>query len=210
MCGNNFLYCINLYAPLISALAVLLALIFSIYNYCQTKKLLKPHERPIISITEHAVNATFIEAPIPGLKDKPIAHNKFLLKFKFKNIGKHPAENFKILVAFGPMKSCDNMKVKETSVANRIDYGFEYDYLFDLHAIEIKDGRQIRLENEEFFIYVLLKYKDAFSTKKKPFCDEYFYTFLPENKSATFATYEQKSKFYPYVEKLKEKILKEK
>lgn len=182
---------LNEYSPFISALSVLLALIFSIFVYCRTRQLLKPKERPIISLNENTAKEQF-------LIDPPLVKTDLL--FIFKNIGEHPANNLRIRIGITPQRNPEMLKnVVDVSVANRIDTNavFNWNQKFEQPAKQLKEGVAMVTEIGHF-IYIIITYEDYLYPEKK-YEDEFWLTYTTGKASAGHATIQEKIVLEPYV-----------
>jgi len=178
---------------IISAASALLAFCFSIYVYTQTRRLLQPTERPIISLYEQKSKGEFIDNP-PRVKTN--------LMFLFKNIGKHPAKDLQLRIGVSPKKNPEMFrKVIDVSVANRIDVEGIFNWNQSLEQMVKLEGKEARLEEIELYIYLLLTYEDAFRPGKN-YYDEFWLSYITGRAAAGHATMQEKLALEPYVKKI--------
>lgn len=177
-------------ASTISATSALLALCFLIYFHVQTRKLLSPTERPVISIFE-------TEGQGQSTSDPPRVTG--ILLFNFKNIGKHPAKNLRLRIGVVTKKNPESFRIDtDVSVANRLDVENTFNWR-ESYSQPIKmEGKIPRLQEKKLFIYLLLTYEDAYQPKKT-YHDEFWLSYTPGYFSIDHATFEERSILEPYV-----------
>lgn len=177
-------------AVIISAISALLAFCFSIYVYTQTRNLLKPTERPVISLYEQKSQGEFIDNP-PRVKTN--------LLFLFKNIGKHPVKNLRLRIGVSPKNNPEMFRnVVDVSVANRIDAEGIFNWNQQLEQTVKLEGKEDRLEETELYIYLLLTYEDAFRLGKN-YYDDFWLSYTTGRAAAGHATVQEKLALEPYV-----------
>jgi hypothetical protein len=174
----------------ISAISALVAIGFSIFVYVQTRKLLAPTERPVISIfeTQGQDQSTSVPSRTTGI-----------LLFGFKNIGKHPAKNLRLRIGAVTKKNPESFQIDtDVSIANRLDVENIFSWR-ESYNLPIKmEGKKPSSRDKEIFIYLLLTYEDAYQPKKT-YYDEFWLSYTPGHFSIDHATIEEKSTLEPYV-----------
>lgn len=177
-------------STMISAAAALLAFIFTIYVYVQTRKVLSPTERPIISLYEQKSQGEFIDNP-PRVKTS--------LTFLFKNIGKNPAKNLRLRIGVSPKKNPEIFRhIIDVTVANRIDVDGVFNWNQLLEQILKLKGKVALIDEIELYIYLLLTYEDAFRPGKN-YYDEFWLSYITGRAAAGHATVQEKLTLEPYV-----------
>ena len=180
-------------SAIISAASALLAFGFSVFVYATTRKLLRPTERPMISLFENKAQGEFLKNP-PRVKTG--------LLFLFKNIGKRPAQNLRVRMGVAPKASPERFRnVTDVSVANRIDVDsvFNWNQTFE-QGVELQ-GDVAQLKEIELYIYILLTYEDCFEPRKK-YCDEFWLTYTTGRAAVGQATVQEKMTLEPYVKSI--------
>lgn len=178
------------FPALASAISALLAFVFSIYVYVRTNRLLKPTERPIMSLFDNKVQGELAQNP-PRLKTN--------LLFLFKNIGKHPARNLRMRIGVAPKKSPEAFRnVIDVSVANRIDFDgiFNWNQLIE-QPVKL-EGQVAQLEELELYIYILLIYEDEYAPNKF-YRDAFWLTYITGRAGTGHATMQERLAVEPYV-----------
>lgn len=179
-------------SSIISVASALLAFGFSVFVYATTRKLLRPTERPMISLFENKAQGESLKNP-PRVKTG--------LLFLFKNIGKRPAQNLRVRAGVAPKSSPERFRnVTDASVANRIDVDsiFNWNQTFE-QGVELQGVAQ--LKEIELYIYILLTYEDCFEPRKK-YCDEFWLTYTTGRAAVGQATVQEKMTLEPYVKSI--------
>lgn len=174
---------LNNNSAIISALSALIAIVFSVFVWFQTRKLLKPTERPIFSVVKTRAEIKEQTEPIAKLDGE--------IYYTFRNTGKHPAKNLRsryVLIRE------DNLQILELKVdmrvVNRIDPGSETIFHQDwTRIVEIEGGEVNR--RIKIYIYILMDYENWYNPKKH-YYDEYWYCFTEGKEQPAFATVEEK------------------
>ena len=178
------------YHTAISASSALIALCFSIYVYYETRTLLKPTERPILSMPEVNVK-----------KNEEGNKVKWNIRFVCQNIGKNPANNLRIRIAFCQKGNEQSLKqVKDITSANRVDPGIKVIFPSTISQnYKREDGKNV-IERVEAYLYVLVTYDDAYTNKH--FDDEYYLQYTSGKSTISHTTTQVKMLLKPYVQML--------
>lgn len=183
---------INNWPAIFSAISAFLALCFSIVVYYQTRQLLGPTERPVICISRLPVNYKINE------EEKKVL---WILNFIYKNIGKNPASNLRIRVAFCKEGNEQSLKqYVDVSSANRIDPNQEFSIVHAISQGLQIDGDKKIISHSQCYFYVLVTYQDTWT--KKDYDDPYYLIYKSGESSAGHATEQDKIKIEPYVNAL--------
>ena len=183
MCFEQIMEVLKNNSAIISALAALIAIGFSFFVWFHTRKLLKPTERPILSLINAESDDTKISEP-----ERMIGYQ---IRYKFKNIGKHPAKNLRIRSVLIRKDNLEIVKKEtETKIANRIDPDNEFNYRTSTIRLEVKQGKAV-VNKREMFIYLLLDYDDWYNSKKHQ-RDELWFCYMEGDLQPILATIEEK------------------
>jgi hypothetical protein len=184
------------FAPAISAVSALLAFCFSIFVYYQTQKLLEPTERPIISLSEQYFDSGCF---------KESSESLYVIKFEFKNIGKHPAKNVRMRLGWGRVDQLDDFSSSnDLTMANRLDAlggVITLPQAFKVPAqILTLNGQEVcsPLYYNEIYIYLIMTYSDELDLQNY-YCDEYWLKYVMGEKKAKHSTLSDKNMLEPHV-----------
>jgi hypothetical protein len=188
---------------IISAVSAFAALMLSIFIYNKTRKLLKPKERPIITITPKITKASFSKN-----KEKMIVKVEMMVEFVFKNVGIHPANNFNFILGAAYKGDLGSFKIHENrNIANRIENEGIYPFWQTIGKEIPVDEKSIELDKmliangEEIYYYALVTYEDFYFPKNK-YTDEFWYRFTMGKEAIISLTTLEKKSLEPYVRKV--------
>ena len=190
-----FLRSLDNYSNLIAAIAVVLALAFSVFVHIKTRNLLIPTERPIISLYETGVLS---ERKI-DIESGFQVETK--IEFNFKNIGKHPAMNIRIKIGTARKTKPDRFEnLVDNTFVNKVNPDYVFSSITPIFFTYSGRG-DIPEDSKHFYIYLILEYKNWLKPKK-PFYDEYWYSYSIGEKKPHFLTIKDKEILEPYITKL--------
>lgn len=145
-------------ASRISAITAMLAVVISLWIHWQTRQLLTPTERPIIST---------VDSKCKGIVNNDTAELEITLNTIIKNVGKHPAENMKVRVWGAPLEEPNNLKMcREFTLADLFFPDIQVT-LSNRITIQPKSFDRLKYQKKKVFLYVRIDYNDAFKAKMK-------------------------------------------
>ena len=166
----------------------------SLLVFIKTRKFLRYKERPIFSLVDQKIKVgqeAFIKT---GRGDVKLGA-QIELAFIFKNIGNHSANNLQISSAYVSVYDPNHIIKQQTnSCASEIKFGETYTY----HG-SIKDMTQ---HVEEFYIYILMSYQDAFNPKKTLPPEEFWLKFTVGDPAAAYIQKQDKIKLEGKIAKM--------
>lgn len=144
-------------ASWISAITAMLAVIVSFWIHWQTRQLLAPSERPIISTVDSKctrnVNTDTTELEIT-------------LRIIIKNVGKHPAEKIRLRVWGAPVEEPNNLKMtRDVILADPIFPDIQVSFSSKI-TIQLESFDRLKDQKKKVFFYVRMDYRDAFLPEK--------------------------------------------
>ena len=192
---------LNSNSAIISTLSALIAILFSIFVWFHTRKLLKPTERPILDLIFTATDTKEISEP-----ERMIGYQ---IIYRFKNIGKHPAKDLRIRSV---SLRKDNLEIvgkqSDDKMENRINPGNEFNYRKEEIRLEVRQGEAV-INKQEIYIYLFLDCKDSYNPKKIV-RDEFLFCYVEGESTPEFATTKDKkaieskiTELYPDRKKIK-------
>jgi len=144
---------INVYTTCISVLLAMVAVLVSIFIHWQTRQLLKPIERPIISI---------IDSDCKREPNEDTAKLNITLNIIVKNVGNHPAGDLRIRVWGTLVEEPNNLKmIYDKSMSDPLFSGIQG----VLPSPKITCQRSSL--GDEIFFYIRMDYKDEFFPDKE-------------------------------------------
>lgn len=142
----------TVFASWISAITAMLAVVISLWIHWQTQQLLKPTERPIISI---------VDSNCKREPNKDTSELEIILNIIVRNVGKHPAGDLRMRVWGTLVEEPNNLKmIYDRSMS---------DPLFsDIQGILPSPKITCQQSNlgDEIFFYIRMDYKDEFFQDK--------------------------------------------
>jgi len=178
-------------AALISVIFAGIAVIFSLAIHCQTRKLLKRTERPIISLDMPKCESGLISG----------SQIRVDLKFAFHNIGKNPAQGLRMRMG-ACLKQMPQLfkNYADASMANRIDPQRKFTWETHLEH-PAPSGKELQPEEIHFLLYILVTYKDMFDPGTE-YHDEFYLEYTASENTAGDARMENRLSLKPYLEKV--------
>lgn len=175
-----------------SAIMATIAVVSSICIYWQTRQLLKPTERPIISA---------VDSKCKGDVNEDTSNLEIALNLVIKNIGKHPAKNMKVTVWGAPLDEPNNLKIcRDFTLADNFFPNIQLT-LSNKISVQIKSYDRLKDQRKKVFLYIKMDYEDAFMKGIK--YNQGFHMIYEIGKSnMTGATLEEKKKFDVYLIKV--------
>lgn len=146
---------IGVYTTCISALTAMVAVFVSILIHWQTRQLLAPTERPIISA---------VDSKCAGNINNDTGMLEIILNLVVKNIGKHPAENIKVIVRGATLENPNDLK--NYNEFTLVDQFFPDTQATLSNKINIQ-LKKLKDQQKKVFLYVRMDYKDAFMAERK-------------------------------------------
>jgi hypothetical protein len=186
---------ISALAALISALMAMIAVGNSIYVNYQTRKLLEPTERPVISLHDQRFQSQYFKKPPSAI---------FSLSFEFKNIGKHPAKNLRTRLNWCPRNQLNEFSrnFNDLSMANRLDVDgittFDHAFQVPVEIVKVEKKEGVIVEGTELYIYLFLTYEDEFNLGKS-YCDEFWLKYTMGEPKVKHMTLQDELTFKSYV-----------
>jgi hypothetical protein len=180
---NNYSYIIAALGAAFSAGAAICAVFFSIFIHIKTRSLLKPTERPIISIKRTTAKTKRLLSPVKGIS--------FKLIYTLKNVGKHPSINLRIRTATILKDNLEKIDSKiDKKIVNIFVPDFEFNFTQQITKISVEKGKAV-LKNYELYTYLLLDYEDLYNPGKRIF-DEHWFFYVTGMENLTAITNEEK------------------
>ncbi len=178
------------WAAVISAVAAVLAILSAIFIHLQTKRMMKPTERPIFAIkdciatSESNIEEGFVESHI---------------RLLFRNAGKHTASDVRM---FWIHALTDDLNVigraPDFYMANRVHMDTEGGSTLLLRAKLTDEEMQTQEFTRTFYLFFLIIYKDQFTKEK--LWDDFWFHFKFGNNKPRAASIEEKEIFKSQIE----------
>ena len=161
----------------LSAGSALLALLFSLFVWFQTRSLQRPTERPIVAVTAFGLRRE---------KDDP--KGQIILTLEAKNAGNHPAIDLRTQVGYAPQNAPQRFEaVYDDELANPVE---PQNPILWQEAF----GQYLSVDA---FIYVLFSYRDSLTQKR--FHNE-FWARYPVTEGRIFHAFKhERERLLPYV-----------
>jgi len=174
-----------------SATTAMIAVIISVWIHIQTRHLLSPTERPILSLRKNK----------PVHKEIP-SQNKLQINLQlgFINIGKHPAEGVRFRSCFGHLSDPNKLKLSRNDLecANTVYPDTEY---VPWEQITAGPAALSEIYNLTLFYYCRVDYRDSFNPSET-YSQDFYYIYDIDKKKLQHAILEQKQQFQPHIDKL--------
>ena len=177
-------------SALISAIAAIIAVLFSYYVWSQNESTRKP----IIMITDSKCTGNF------NSENKEL---KIKLKVTLKNIGKHPAKNVRMRTWNALLDKPEEFnKSRDEKMANVFYPECIFTWTPTLTLKFNADKENFKIKKNKMFLYVKLDYTDSFYETQK-YTNDIYLVYEIGSGSIGSATVETKKMFQKYLDEIK-------
>jgi len=180
---------------LASAIAAIIAIVYSIKMHKAARQRSIPTERPIITIADSKCTN------ILNSEDEVLKIN---LRIMFKNIGTHPADNFRMQVWAAPLNRPEQfVKTRESTLANVFYPENIFTWTPQLSVRLKREGEKFQAKKVKMFFYVKLDYIDSFHVIEK-YDSDFYLVYETGSGSVGSATVDDKKVFQERLDKIKQ------
>ena len=177
-------------SALISAIAAVLAVLFSYYVWSQSEATRKP----ILMVTDSKCTGKL------NREDKKLEIN---LRIIFKNVGKHPADNVRWQVWYALLNKPERLeKTRDETMANVFYPECTFTWKPTLVLGLSTDEEKFKTKKRKIFFYVKLDYNDRFHETRK-YTNDIYLVYETGSGFIGSATVEIKNVFQKYLDEIK-------
>lgn len=137
-----------------------------------------------------------------------LGKNRLQIDFnlKFKNVGKHPAENLRMRVWAAPLSRPDQFKKCHDSIATNVIHPEEtFSWNPKRFVPLVKGEKKVGVKKEKIFMYIRFDYHDTLNPTNV-YDDDLYVSYTIGSGSAGHSSAEQKSIFQKHLEQLKKEF----